>query len=238
MVRPFPFHFTVSWLTSPRKKQNKNISSKQNPPPQSTSQLIQLPRTTTDPPRPRQSTLLAHGNMMALLVSLNQFAPIPSPSWSSHHTHTVLEGRASLYVAYRVVIISLNSHAGDFARSSGQTWSVDKVEGFGLLAGWDLTSIHWAKDIKSVEPLWTGTNLLLRQHFYFRLHRNARYFSARNGIWSSWDLVQEWFSSWLSQRYSLFETSLQRIPSRMNDNCFASLLLFSLLCLWINVLFS
>jgi hypothetical protein len=78
--------------------------------------------------------MLAHGNMMAMLVSLNQFAPILSLSWSSHHTHTVLEDRASLYVAYRVVIISLNNHAGDFARSSGQTWSVEKVDGFDLLA--------------------------------------------------------------------------------------------------------
>jgi hypothetical protein len=72
--------------------------------------------------------------MMAMLVSLNQFARILSLSWSSHHIHTVLEDRASLYVAYRVVIISLNSHAGDFARSSGQTWSVEKIDGFDSLA--------------------------------------------------------------------------------------------------------
>jgi hypothetical protein len=73
--------------------------------------------------------------MMALLTSLNQFAPIPSLFRSSHHIRTVLEDRTSLNVAYRVVITSLNSHAGDFARSSGQTWSVEKVEGFELLSG-------------------------------------------------------------------------------------------------------
>jgi hypothetical protein len=65
----------------------------------------------------------------------------------------VLEDRASLYVAYRVVVISLFSHAGGFARSSGRTWLFEKV--VGSIAGW-LTplSIPWAKDRKSLELLW------------------------------------------------------------------------------------
>jgi hypothetical protein len=63
---------------------------------------------------------MAHGYMMALLVSPCQSASISS-LFGALITHTVLEDRASLYVAYRVVITSLNSHAGGFARSSGQT---------------------------------------------------------------------------------------------------------------------
>jgi hypothetical protein len=131
---PFVFHFTASWLTSLRKKHQKQHIIRKHPPTSSPDPLPQPTSSNHHTPTPTAASNTDGARIhdgtacQSQPVSIDLFT-----FWSSRHTHTVLEDRASLYVAYRVVVNSLNSHAGGFARSSGQTWSVEKVEGFDLL---------------------------------------------------------------------------------------------------------
>jgi hypothetical protein len=199
---PFVFHFTASWLTSLRKKHQKQHIIRKHPPTSSPDPLPQPTSSNHHTPTPTAASNTDGARIhdgtacQSQPVSIDLFT-----FWSSRHTHTVLEDRASLYVAYRVVINSLNSHAGGFARSSGQTWSVEKVEGFDLLVWFET----WQSFLgRKTERAWNymDGNKHLRQQVKrtetFKHYRIARNFSARIRLGSSsWYSVQGmvWSSS-------------------------------------------
>jgi hypothetical protein len=147
---PFVFHFTASWLTSLRKKHQKQHIIRKHPPTSSPDPLPQPTSSNHHTPTPTAASNTDGARIhdgtacQSQPVSIDLFT-----FWSSRHTHTVLEDRASLYVAYRVVITSLNSHAG----------LLRKLKVSICLSGLRLGNHSLGERQKERGTTWTGINI-------------------------------------------------------------------------------